>query len=77
MTDEEKYNSECQKGVHLHLSFHQNVGAYKKTKLLNELIRLKLVPKTFDSKYYFWQWNKLFIAPRVIYQYFEYLKSQS
>lgn len=72
ITEKERIDINCKKGVHLHFGIYQNASRGEKTKILNEILKIGYVKERqekHDIKY-FWQWGKLFFKPEIIFQYF-------
>ena len=75
ITVQEQNDPECFFGVHLHLGFYQFCQAGKKTKLINEMKNKKIISDNTMGDTHFYQWQRVYFAPRVIYSYFKIIEN--
>lgn len=76
LTIEEKNDAHYQAGTHLHFSCFQFAKSGQVTKLLKDLKYKKLIKNYNPGNTHFWQWGKLFIAPRIMMSYFKILQGE-
>lgn len=69
VSESEKLDKDCNRGVHLHFWIYQYCAKDKTTPLLIELQKQQLITK----EDYFYQWNKVIYNPQCIYNYFRSL----
>lgn len=72
LTIQEQEDPKESKGVHLHLMYYQFIKKNLKSRLIKEMeLKIPLSPND-----YFWQWNRMYINPLKIYEYFDYIQGR-